>query len=102
MRPSPSRAEVTVVSPLGEVRIESLTRDGVPVEGIPADQRVITAAGVSWSLESGKYVMRTEHGVELAFEVPHVGALFVPAQPPEQTPELIRELGLDKLLENGQ
>ena len=46
MRPSPSRAEVTVVSPLGEVRSESLTRDGVPVEGI-CDEVLVVDSGSS-------------------------------------------------------
>jgi hypothetical protein len=99
--PTPAVSSVTLVSPSGEVRVTGVTRDGNDVTD-RVGAGTVTAAGVSWELDPGAYVVTTEHGAQVSFVAPRQDAIFVPGPGPDHSRELMRELDLEELIGSGE
>jgi len=99
--PTPTVSSVTLVSPSGEVRVTSVSQDGNDVTD-RVGAGTVTAAGVSWELDPGTYVVTTEHGAQVSFDAPRQDAIFVPGPSPDHSRELMRELDLEELIGSGE
>lgn len=85
----PGTFRVAVVSPAGDIDVASVLRSGSPVAGLALS---VPEAGLVWSLEPGRYTVRTKDGATTEFDVPAQRSVLLPSSGTLYSAGLLKEL----------
>jgi serine/threonine protein kinase len=91
-------AAVTLVSAAGEIEVVEVSRNGSKIDSLT--RTTVGEEGVSWDLEGGSYVLRTESSEEVVFQVPETRSVVL-GRGRDHSAELMRELDLDDAIDSG-